>query len=78
MNPASLALILFGVFLNACAQLLLKAGVNHVTAEIGTFAYSIDNVWPVGIRLATQWPIIGGLACYVVSVVVWINGLSRL
>lgn len=77
MNPASLALILFGVFLNACAQLLLKAGVNHVTAEVGAFSYSLANVWPVGIRLATQWPIIGGLACYVVSVVVWILGLSR-
>ena len=77
MNPASLALILFGVFLNACAQLLLKAGVNHVTAEIGQFAYSLDNLWPVGLRLATQLPIIGGLGCYVVSVVVWILGLSR-
>lgn len=77
MNPASLALILFGVFLNACAQLLLKAGVNSVTAAIGTFDYSLANLWPVGVRLATQWPIIGGLACYVVSVVVWILGLSR-
>jgi multidrug transporter EmrE-like cation transporter len=77
LNPASLALILCGVFLNACAQLLLKAGVNHVTAEIGTFAYSLENLWPVGIRLATQLPILGGLACYVVSVVVWILGLSR-
>jgi multidrug transporter EmrE-like cation transporter len=77
LNPASLALILFGVLLNACAQLLLKAGVNHVTAEVGKFAYSLDNLWPVGVKLATQWPIIGGLACYVVSVVVWILGLSR-
>ena len=77
MNPASLALILFGVFLNACAQLLLKAGVNNVVAAIGTFEYSFANLWPVGLRLATQLPIIGGLSCYVVSVVVWILGLSR-
>ena len=77
MNPASLALILSGVFLNAVAQLLLKAGVNNVTAAIGSFAYSMENVLPVGMRLATQWPIIGGLACYVLSVVVWILGLSR-
>ena len=77
MNPASLALILFGVFLNACAQLLLKAGVNNVVAAIGTFEYSVANLWPVGLRLATQLPIIGGLSCYVVSVVVWILGLSR-
>ena len=77
MNPASLALILFGVLLNACAQLLLKAGVNHVTAAVGTFAYSVDNILPIGWRLATQLPIIAGLGCYVISVVVWILGLSR-
>ena len=77
MNPASLALILFGVLLNACAQLLLKAGVNNVVSAVGAFEYSLANLWPVGLRLATQWPIIGGLACYVVSVVVWILGLSR-
>jgi len=77
VNPASLALILLGVFLNATAQLLLKSGVNNVTAAVGTFSYSLENVWPIGVRLATQWPIIGGLACYVVSVVVWILGLSR-
>ena len=77
MNPASLFLILSGVFLNAVAQLLLKAGVNNVTAAIGSFAYSVENILPVGMRLATQWPIIGGLACYVISVVVWILGLSR-
>lgn len=77
MNPASLSLLLFGVLLNAFAQLLLKAGVNNVTAAIGTFSYTVENIGPVGLRLATQLPIIGGLACYVVSVVVWILGLSR-
>ena len=77
MNPASLALILSGVFLNAVAQLLLKAGVNNVTAELGAFAYSSANIVPVGVKLATQWPILAGLACYVISVVVWILGLSR-
>jgi multidrug transporter EmrE-like cation transporter len=77
VNPASLALILTGVLLNACAQLLLKAGVNNVTAAIGQFSYSFENLVPVGWRLATQLPIIGGLGCYVISVVVWILGLSR-
>lgn len=73
MNPISLICILSGVALNACAQLLLKAGVNAV----GHFEFSAANIMPVGLRLATQWPIIGGLACYVVSVGVWILGLSR-
>ena len=73
MNLVTFGLILTGVMLNACAQLLLKAGVNN----IGRFAFSAENIIPIGIKLATQWPIIGGLSCYVISVVVWILGLSR-
>lgn len=73
MNPISFALILTGVLLNASAQLLLKAGVN----AIGHFDFSRANILPIGIKLATQWPIIGGLSCYVLSVVVWILALSR-
>ena len=73
MNPLSLSLILLGVGLNAAAQLLLKAGTNAV----GHFEFSMANAWPVGCRLATEPHIVGGLFCYVVSVVVWIMALSR-
>jgi multidrug transporter EmrE-like cation transporter len=64
---------MLGVMLNATAQLLLKAG----TTSIGAFAFTLDNVVPVGLRLAKSPPILGGLCCYVVSVVVWILALSR-
>ncbi len=73
MNLTSFVLILTGVLLNAVAQLLLKAGVTRV----GEFQFSLDNAVPIGIKLATQLPIIGGLACYGISVVVWIMALSR-
>ena len=73
MTPITFSLLLTGVLLNAAAQLLLKAGTNRV----GTFAFTLDNVVPVGMKLALNPPILGGLACYVVSVVVWILGLSR-
>jgi multidrug transporter EmrE-like cation transporter len=73
MNPISLFCILAGVSLNAAAQLLLKAGTNAV----GHFEFTRANILPIGWKLATQPPIIGGLACYVISVVVWIAGLSR-
>lgn len=73
MSPVSFLLILCGVLLNAGAQLLLKAGVSAV----GRFTFTPENVVPVGLQLATQPPILAGLACYVVSVVVWILGLSR-
>ena len=73
MNAASWALIFTGVLLNAAAQLLLKAGTNAV----GQFEYSAQNIVPIGIKLAFEPHIAGGLACYVVSLVVWIMGLSR-
>jgi multidrug transporter EmrE-like cation transporter len=73
MNPISFTCIVIGVLLNASAQLLLKAGVNAV----GHFEFTRANIIPVGLKIATQWPIIGGLTCYVVSVVVWVIALSR-
>ena len=73
MNAISFGLVLFGVLLNAAAQLLLKAGTN----AIGHFAFDKTNILPVGWQLATEPHILGGLTCYVVSVVVWIMALSR-
>ncbi|MDQ3261710.1 MAG: SMR family transporter [Pseudomonadota bacterium] len=73
MKALEFALVLTGVLLNAVAQLLLKAGARHV----GAFEFSFANVMPVGAKLITNWPIIGGLGCYVVSVLVWILALSR-
>lgn len=73
MTPITFSLLLTGVLLNAAAQLLLKAGTNRV----GAFAFTLDNVVPVGMKLVANPPILAGLACYVVSVVVWILGLSR-
>lgn len=73
MSAISWLLILTGVLLNATAQLLLKAGTNSV----GTFSFSTNNLLPVGLKLATEPHILGGLTCYVISVVVWIMALSR-
>lgn len=73
MTSLTFSLVLAGVLLNAAAQLLLKAGTNRV----GEFAFAIDNLVPIGARLALNPFILGGLACYVVSVVVWILALSR-
>jgi multidrug transporter EmrE-like cation transporter len=73
VTPLSFSLLMTGVLLNAAAQLLLKAGTNRV----GEFAFALDNLLPVGMRLASNPFILGGVACYVVSLVVWIMGLSR-
>lgn len=73
MTLLSFGLVLTGVLLNALAQLLLKAGTN----AIGHFDYSLANAWPIGLKVAQQPHILGGLACYGVSVIVWILALSR-
>ncbi|MDO8314002.1 MAG: SMR family transporter [Rugosibacter sp.] len=73
MNAISFALILTGVLLNAAAQLLLKAGTNAV----GHFDFHINNILPIGMKLAFQPFIMGGMVCYAVSLVVWIMALSR-
>jgi len=73
MNALSFSLVMAGVLLNAAAQLLLKAGTN----AIGSFEFTAANVLPVGAKIATQPWILGGVGCYVVSVVIWILALSR-
>ena len=73
MTPVAFALVLTGVLLNAAAQLLLKAG----TTAIGHFDFTWDNALPIGLKVAFEPHILGGLTCYAVSVVVWILALSR-
>lgn len=73
MSLISFALIITGVVLNAVAQLLLKAGTNAV----GHFEFQTNNIVPIGMQLAFQPYILGGMVCYAVSLVVWIMALSR-
>ena len=73
MNVSTFGYLFLGVCLNALAQLLLKAGTNAV----GVIHLSAENWIGTGVKLATQLPILGGLSCYLISVLVWIIGLSR-
>src|ERR1700716_3271055 len=73
MNLTTFGFIFTGICLNALAQLLLKAGTNAV----GAIHLTAENWFSTGLKLATQVPIMAGLACYVISVLVWIIGLSR-
>ncbi|HET7675814.1 MAG TPA: SMR family transporter [Gammaproteobacteria bacterium] len=73
MTIAAFLLILIGVLLNAMAQFLLKAGVG----KVGEIGLNLHTIVTAGWRLAVEPHILGGLACYVVSVVVWILALSR-
>jgi multidrug transporter EmrE-like cation transporter len=73
VTPLTFSLVMLGVLLNAAAQLLLKAG----TTRVGEFAFTLENLAPIGVRLASSPFIVAGLGCYVVSVVIWILALSR-
>ncbi len=73
MRSADLALILTGVMLNAVAQLLLKAGARTLAGLPVSFA----QAGVLASRVIQSGPILTGLACYAVSVVVWILALSR-
>jgi len=73
MTAAASGFLLFGVLLNAGAQLLLKAGTNR----LGVITLTADNWVTTLSRIASEGPFIVGIACYVISVFVWILGLSR-
>jgi multidrug transporter EmrE-like cation transporter len=73
MKGPQFALILVGVLLNAVAQLCLKAGAGSLAGvELRT-----SNALLIAGRLLTNVPILAGLTCYVLSVVVWILALAR-
>jgi multidrug transporter EmrE-like cation transporter len=72
MKGPQLALVLSGVLLNAIAQLLLKAGAGALAGV----ELRAGNALAIATKLVNL-PIIGGLGCYVLSVVFWILALAR-
>jgi multidrug transporter EmrE-like cation transporter len=73
MNISSFSYLFAGILLNACAQLLLKAGTNR----LGEITLAPSTLLPTLMQLGTNLPILGGLALYGLSVITWIAGLSR-
>jgi multidrug transporter EmrE-like cation transporter len=73
MSAAAFAFLITGVLLNAAAQLLLKAGTN----VLGVITLSREGFADTLMRMATQGYFVLGAGCYVVSLFVWILGLSR-
>ncbi len=68
------ALLLGGVALNAAAQLFLKAATRAsgaLVADSGSISLS------AAAHLLREAPLWAGLACYGISVFLWVGGLSR-
>ena len=74
MTAVTWVMLLGGVALNAAAQLLLKAA----TRTSGVLVSDGGQVsWSAAAELLRASPLWIGLACYGVSVVLWLGALSR-
>ncbi|HEX6138375.1 MAG TPA: EamA family transporter [Casimicrobiaceae bacterium] len=73
MTISAFLFLIAGVLLNAAAQLLLKGGTNR----LGVITLTTDNWASTLARMAGEGYFIAGVSFYVVSLVVWILGLSR-
>lgn len=73
MTPVAFAYLFTAVLLNTVAQLMLKAGTN----ALGVLSLARGEWAGTLTRIATQPHFLAGIAIYVVSLVVWIVGLSR-
>jgi len=66
-------LILSGVLLNSLAQLCIKQGMR----VIGPFAFTLENLLPIGLKVIVNPFLILGMSCYAVSIFLWLLVLSR-
>jgi multidrug transporter EmrE-like cation transporter len=73
MNRTTLSYLFAGVLLNAIAQLALKAATNRM----GTVSLALDGLGETILRAGLQPFLWLGLACYGISVAVWVAALSR-
>ena len=70
---SALPFIAMGILLNVLAQVVIKMGMSR----IGYFDVSIANAGSVTLQVIRSPLIIGGISCYVFSVVMWLVTLSR-
>ncbi|HEY1058931.1 MAG TPA: SMR family transporter [Limnobacter sp.] len=73
MTLHAFGLVITGVLLNAVAQFLLKMATNKVGVIEVSSAVSLSALS----ALFFQWPMVLGLLCYGVSLLVWLMALSR-
>jgi len=55
------------------AQLCIKQGMR----TIGHFDFTLQNLLPIGLKVAVNPFLILGMSCYAVSIFVWLMVLSR-
>jgi multidrug transporter EmrE-like cation transporter len=73
MNIINFAIALFGIGLNAAAQIFLKLGVEKVDFDQVAKMNMPDKLFAF-----IEWPFMLGLTCYAISFCVWIVVLKRM
>ena len=74
MNRNVFALVLLSVLMSAVAQLVLKAGMSSASVAQGL---SGANKWQAAQTVGSNPWVLGGLALYFLSAVVWLLVLAR-
>lgn len=69
----NILLILSSVALNALAQLFIKQGMT----KMGVVSLKLEQLWHMFLAAFTNLPLIGGMMCYAVSIVLWMVVLSK-
>jgi multidrug transporter EmrE-like cation transporter len=70
-------LLLAGVTLSALAQVFLKLAAARVAEQVQTFR--LDLTWGVSFaRALVNIHFASGIACFAISVLLWLAGLSRI
>ena len=74
MNKYLILLILCSIFLSSIAQIVLKLGMSNASV---LSAIQSDSVFITAKTIASNIHVIGGLALYFASAVVWLLVLAR-
>ena len=74
MNFATMWLILLSVTLSATAQITLKLGMSNPFIQQAIASASVFSIFS---SILTNWFVMGGLALYFASAVVWLFVLAK-
>jgi drug/metabolite transporter (DMT)-like permease len=66
-------LLLIAIVLTVTGEILLKLGMNHVSADVGAFTPTLPVLWAT----FTQWRIILGFAMIFGGSIFWLAVISR-
>ena len=77
MNILTWTQLVIGILLNVCAQLFLKSASGPIRSQLDLRPISLETILQVALSAFSNIPLLAGLGCYVVSVILWIIVLGK-